>query len=77
MGDSDVKLDKQTFHDRLSHLYTAWKADKRSGDSVFGGISSIVILMGKAEETSSYQKTNAIHVSVAGDCVSSTRGFCG
>ena len=60
----EVKIDKQTFQDRLSQFVSAWKADKRSGDALFGGVGSIVILMGKVEDpsTSTFKKNNAMHV---------------
>jgi nucleosome binding factor SPN SPT16 subunit len=57
----EVKIDSQLFHDRLGHLISAWKADKRSGDTLFGGIGSIVILVGKSEDAV-YHKNNAMHV---------------
>lgn len=60
MGDQ-IKIDKGVFADRLSHFYSSWKADKRAGDAVFNGASSVVILCGKAEESSSYMKHNALH----------------
>lgn len=60
----DVKIDGKLFQDRLSQLASAWKADKRSGDSVFGGVSSILIMMGKVEEAPEYGKNNAMHVSL-------------
>ncbi|KAI9684638.1 MAG: FACT complex subunit spt16 [Trizodia sp. TS-e1964] len=60
MGD-EIRIDKQIFHDRLSRFITAWKADKRSGDALFGGVGSIVVVMGKSEELSAYQKNNAVH----------------
>ncbi|KAI9819818.1 MAG: FACT complex subunit spt16 [Thelocarpon impressellum] len=60
MGD-EIRIDKQVFHDRLSHFVSAWKADKRSGDASFGGAASIVILMGKTEESSAFSKNNAMH----------------
>ena len=58
----EVKIEKQIFHDRLSHFISAWKADKRANDALFGGAGSIVILMGKNEETITFQKNNAMHV---------------
>jgi hypothetical protein len=59
----EVKIDKQVFEDRLSQFITAWKIDKRSNDAVFGGVGSIVILMGKNnEQTITFQKNNAMHV---------------
>ncbi|MCJ1467781.1 FACT complex subunit spt16 [Pseudocyphellaria aurata] len=57
----EVKIDKQVFHDRLSHFISAWKADKRANDALFGGVGSIVILMGKNDGTITFQKNNAIH----------------
>ena len=59
-----VEIDKQTFQDRLSQLISAWKADKRSSDALFGGAGSIVILMGKIEDPSvaTFRKNNAMHV---------------
>ena len=58
----EIKIDKQVFENRISHFISAWKADKRSGDALFGGVGSIVILMGKTEESNSFQKNNAMHV---------------
>ncbi|MCJ1261822.1 FACT complex subunit spt16 [Lobaria immixta] len=57
----EVKIDKQVFHDRLSHFISAWKADKRASDALFGGVGSILILMGKNDTTITFQKNNAIH----------------
>lgn len=59
---AEIKIDKDLFQERLSHFISAWKADKRSGDALFGGASSILILMGKTEESAQFQKNNAIHV---------------
>ena len=60
----EVKIDKKIFHDRLSQFISAWKADKRSGDALFGGVGSMVILLGKIEDTSAstFRKNNAMHV---------------
>lgn len=58
----EIVIDKNTFFNRLSSFYAAWKADKRSGNAVFGGVGSIIILMGKTDEANSFQKNNAIHV---------------
>ncbi len=60
----EIKIDKENFNNRLSQFLSAWKADKRSGDALFGGVGSIVILMGKTEETNAYQKNNAMHVRI-------------
>ncbi|KAE8348222.1 FACT complex subunit spt16 [Aspergillus coremiiformis] len=57
----EIVIDKTTFFNRLSSFYTAWKADKRSSHGVFGGVGSIVVLMGKTDEANSFQKNNAIH----------------
>jgi hypothetical protein len=62
---AEIKIDKQLFQERLSHFIAAWKADKRSGDAMFGGASSIVVLMGKTEESAQFQKNNAMHVSLS------------
>jgi nucleosome binding factor SPN SPT16 subunit len=62
---AEIKIDKNLFHERLSHFYSAWKADKRSGDAVFGGASSILVLMGKTEESVQFQKNNALHVYIS------------
>lgn len=59
----EVKIDKDTFQDRLHSFVQAWKADKRSNDAVFGGVGSIVILMGRNEELPTFHKRNAMHVS--------------
>ncbi|EEP78331.1 hypothetical protein UREG_03177 [Uncinocarpus reesii 1704] len=60
MGE-EIKIDKATFSNRLSTLYSAWRSDKRSANPVFGGATSIVILMGKTEDVAAFQKNNAIH----------------
>lgn len=59
----EVAIDKQVFHDRLSSFLAAWKADKRSGDSVFNGVGSIVIAKGKPLRSGGYDKTAAFQVS--------------
>ncbi|KAN0108867.1 SPT16 domain containing protein [Hyaloscypha variabilis] len=58
---AEIKIDKTLFQERLSHFVAAWKADKRSGDALFNGASSILVLMGKTEEAAQFQKNNAIH----------------
>jgi nucleosome binding factor SPN SPT16 subunit len=60
----EILIDKTTFFNRLTTLYSAWKADKRSGNATFGGVGSIVILMGRTEDANTFQKNNAMHVSV-------------
>ena len=60
-----ISIDKKTFFNHLSNFYASWKADKRSGNALFGGAESIVILMGKTKsDESSFQKNNAMHVSL-------------
>ena len=61
-----IVINADAFFDRLTHLHNSWKADKRASDGVFGGADSIVVLAGKAEQESSYQKHNALHVSRKG-----------
>jgi nucleosome binding factor SPN SPT16 subunit len=63
---ADIKIDKNLFQERLSHFVSAWKADKRSGDALFNGASSILVLMGKTEDTAQFQKNNAVHVCIPG-----------
>ncbi|KIX94135.1 uncharacterized protein Z520_10161 [Fonsecaea multimorphosa CBS 102226] len=58
---SDIVINPDTFFERLQTLYNAWKADKRSGNEVFGGADSIVVLTGKAAEDTVYVKNNAVH----------------
>ena len=69
---AEIKIDKNLFQERLSHFISAWKADKRAGDALFNGASSILVLMGKTLESASFQKNNAIHV-----CSSGLRYACG
>ncbi|RYP64538.1 hypothetical protein DL771_008727 [Monosporascus sp. 5C6A] len=57
----DVKIDGKLFQERINHFVNAWKADKRAGDQVFGGVSSIVILLGKVEENPEFHKNNSMH----------------
>ena len=60
----EVKIDKETFQNRLSQLVSTWKNDKRqTNDALFGGVGSMIVLMGKNEETPSFHKSNALHVS--------------
>ncbi|KAJ9141688.1 FACT complex subunit SPT16 [Pleurostoma richardsiae] len=58
---AEIKIDSKLFQERIGHFVSAWKADKRSGDEVFGGVSSIVIMMGKVEEGQEFHKNNAMH----------------
>jgi hypothetical protein len=60
---ADIKIDKNLFQERLAHLISTWKADKRNGDALFNGANSILVLMGKSEEGANFQKNNAMHVS--------------
>ena len=64
MGD-EIAIDKTVFHNRLSSFLAQWKTDKRSGDALFGGADSIVLLVGKASEQGDYQKTTAFQVWMA------------
>lgn len=59
---ADVQVDRDAFHKRLNSFVTQWKGDKRSGDTFFGGVGSIVILMGKTEEASGFAKNGAFQV---------------
>lgn len=59
----EIAIDNNTFFNRLSSFYASWKADKRSGNALFGNAGSMVILMGKTDEENSFQKNNAMHVS--------------
>lgn len=58
----EIVIDNNNFFNRLSSFYASWKADKRSGNALFGNAGSIVILMGKTDEENSFQKNNAMHV---------------
>ncbi|KAL8419071.1 hypothetical protein RB594_002321 [Gaeumannomyces avenae] len=58
---AEIKIDGKLFQERVSHFINAWKSDKRSGDALFGGVSSILIMMGKVEESPEYHKNNAMH----------------
>lgn len=58
MGD-EVKIDKQLFHTRLGNLISQWKDPKKN--EAYGGVGSIVVLMGKTEE-GPYSKSLALHV---------------
>lgn len=67
MGD-EVKIDRDTFNNRLSHFVSTWKGDKRqSNDALFGGVGSIVVLLGRNEDSQSFQKNNAMHVSATAE----------
>lgn len=62
MASDDVEIDHDAFHNRLSAFISQWKADKRSGDALFGGVSSIVIVMGKSEQQTNFHKNGALQV---------------
>lgn len=64
---ADIKIEAKLFQERISDLTNTWKADvKRSGDDgTFGGVGSIVIMMGKVDESPEFHKNNAMHVSIA------------
>lgn len=60
MGDAaEVNIDKQLFHSRLGNLVAAWKDSKKN--EVFGGVGSIVVILGKTEE-GPYSKSLSLHV---------------
>ncbi|KAK0720559.1 FACT complex subunit-domain-containing protein [Lasiosphaeris hirsuta] len=58
---AEIKIDSKTFQERISHFVNAWKTDKRSGDALFNGVSSIVVLMGKVDQNPEFHKNNAMH----------------
>ncbi|KAI1497824.1 FACT complex subunit spt-16 [Biscogniauxia marginata] len=58
---ADIKIDAKLFQERINHFVNAWKADKRAGDTVFAGVSSVLIMMGKVEESPEFHKNNAMH----------------
>jgi len=60
MADAIV-IDTKSFFERLQILLNTWKADKRSGDNLYGGADSIAILTGKSEPENSFVKNNALH----------------
>lgn len=62
---ADIKIEAKIFQERINHFVTAWKADKRAGDQVFSGVSSILILLGKVEENPEFHKNNAMHVCIS------------
>ncbi|KAF4595371.1 FACT complex subunit SPT16 [Ophiocordyceps camponoti-floridani] len=57
----EIKIDSKLFQERISHFATAWKNDLRSKDGLFGGATSIVVMMGKVEEIPELHKNNALH----------------
>jgi hypothetical protein len=59
-----INIDGKLFQERITHFINAWKADKRSGDTLFNGASSILVNMGKVEENPQFHKSNAVHVSL-------------
>lgn len=59
---AEIKINRDLFQERLQHFLSAWKADKRSGDALFAGASSILVLMGKSDDGVQFQKNNALHV---------------
>ncbi len=66
----EVNIDKDVFHNHLSHLISAWKNDKRAGDAFFGGAGSLVILVGRNEASPTFGKNNALHVTLTSQLLS-------
>ncbi|KAF2192426.1 SPT16-domain-containing protein [Zopfia rhizophila CBS 207.26] len=62
----DIVIDKQLFHERLNNFVTKWKADKRSGDTIFNGAGSIASVVGKASDPSLYLKPAAFQLWLLG-----------
>jgi nucleosome binding factor SPN SPT16 subunit len=63
----EIVIDKANFHNRLSSLINLWKGDKRSGNSVFGDVSSIVVAWGKNEQDDlPFNKVTGLHVWLVG-----------
>lgn len=58
----EVVIDSDTFHERLASLITAWKQDKRNGDSIFQAATSLAIISGKSTDEQNI-KSRAIQVS--------------
>ncbi|KAL3953135.1 hypothetical protein ACCO45_013078 [Purpureocillium lilacinum] len=58
---AEIKIDSKLFQERISHFATAWKNDLRSKESLFGGATSLVIMMGKVEDMPEFHKNNAMH----------------
>ncbi|KAF7563053.1 hypothetical protein G7046_g1078 [Stylonectria norvegica] len=58
---AEIKIDSKVFQERMSHFVAAWKNDLRAKDGLFGGASSMVVMMGKVEEIPEFHKNNAIH----------------
>jgi hypothetical protein len=58
----DIVIDKQLFHERLGNFVGKWKTDKRSGDQLFLGASSIASVVGKPSEQGTYMKPAAFQV---------------
>ena len=59
----EIKINKQLFHERLAHLVSTWKADRRGGDALFGGVGSMLVLLGKADRANGFSKSSAMNVS--------------
>jgi hypothetical protein len=63
----DITIEKDTFHDRLSSFISHWKSDKRAADGLFNGANSIIVPIGKANESSdNYSKTAAFQLWLLG-----------
>jgi nucleosome binding factor SPN SPT16 subunit len=64
---SEITIEKDTFHDRLSSFISHWKSDKRAADGIFNGANSILVPVGKANESSdTYSKTAAFQLWLLG-----------
>ncbi|ORX98310.1 FACT complex subunit-domain-containing protein [Clohesyomyces aquaticus] len=62
----EIVIDKQVFHERLNNFVTKWKADKRSGDAIFNGASSLASCVGKASDGGVHFKSAAFQLWLLG-----------
>ncbi|PNY29003.1 Uncharacterized protein TCAP_01080 [Tolypocladium capitatum] len=60
---AEFKIDSELFQKRISHFASAWKNDLRSQDGIFGGATSLLVIIDKTDEKApGFRKNNAMHL---------------
>ncbi|KAI9656979.1 MAG: FACT complex subunit spt16 [Alyxoria varia] len=66
MAEDAITISKSIFHRRASSLITQWKSDRRSGDALFAGATSFSLVLGKSDESTSFQMHASLQSSLLG-----------
>ena len=56
----EVVVSTEQFNARIARLISQWRADKKGNDTLAGGADSIIFVLGKSDESGTFQKTNSL-----------------